>query len=448
MSKEQVFLLPDVGEGLTEAEILQWSVQVGDSVEINQVIVEVETAKAAVELPSPYAGVVGTLHAKEGETLPVGKPLITVLGDVSGAPDVTEPPSTDAATAPDREALLVGYGPQESNGRRRRRRPGAPPAQQSAAPTPVQAPAAAPTAATATERTAAKPPVRKLAKDLGVDITVVTPTGPGATVTRDDVRRAAEAEVVAAEAPKLETPEATATVSAETRIPIRGVRKHTAAAMVASAFTAPHVTEFMTVDVTATMRLRDTVAARREFRDLRVTPLLFVARALLLALHNTPEANASWDEPAQEIVLKHYVNLGIAAATGRGLIVPNIKHADGMSLRELAEALAALTSTAREGRTTPQSMTGGTITITNVGVFGVDTGTPILNPGEAAILAVGAIRRTPWVVTDASGTETIEPRWVTQLALSFDHRLVDGQQGSQLLADLGAFLHDPGLAML
>ncbi|MGA5451702.1 dihydrolipoamide acetyltransferase family protein [Streptomyces umbrinus] len=446
MSKEQVFLLPDVGEGLTEAEILQWSVQVGDSVEINQVIVEVETAKAAVELPSPYAGVVGTLHAKEGETLPVGKPLITVLSDVSGAPDVTEPPSTDAATAPDREALLVGYGPQEGSGRRRRRRPVAPPAQQSPAPTPVQAPAAAP----ATERTAAKPPVRKLAKDLGVDITVVTPTGPGATVTRDDVRRAAEAEVVAAEAPKLETPEATATatVSAETRIPIRGVRKHTAAAMVASAFTAPHVTEFMTVDVTATMRLRDTVAARREFRDLRVTPLLFVARALLLALRNTPETNASWDEPAQEIVLKHYVNLGIAAATGRGLIVPNIKHADRMSLRELAEALAALTSTAREGRTTPQSMMGGTITITNVGVFGVDTGTPILNPGEAAILAVGAIRRTPWVVTDASGAETIEPRWVTQLALSFDHRLVDGQQGSQLLADLGAFLHDPGLAML
>jgi len=448
MSKEQVFLLPDVGEGLTEAEILQWSVQVGDSVEINQVIVEVETAKAAVELPSPYAGVVGTLHAKEGETLPVGKPLITVLSDVSGAPDVTEPPSTDAATAPDREALLVGYGPQEGGGRRRRRRPGAPPTQQSAAPTPVQPPAAAPAAAPATERTAAKPPVRKLAKDLGVDITVVTPTGPGATVTRDDVRRAAEGELVAAEAPNLETPEATATVSAETRIPIRGVRKHTAAAMVASAFTAPHVTEFMTVDVTATMRLRDTVAARREFRDLRVTPLLFVARALLLALRNTPEANASWDEPAQEIVLKHYVNLGIAAATGRGLIVPNIKHADGMSLRELAEALAVLTSTAREGRTTPQSMTGGTITITNVGVFGVDTGTPILNPGEAAILAVGAIRRTPWVVTDASGAETIEPRWVTQLALSFDHRLVDGQQGSQLLADLAAFLHDPGLAML
>ncbi|WP_210590229.1 dihydrolipoamide acetyltransferase family protein [Streptomyces sp. GESEQ-35] len=433
MSKEQVFLLPDVGEGLTEAEILQWAVRVGDSVEINQILVEVETAKAAVELPSPYAGVVGTLHAPDGETLPVGEPLITILGDASDTPDATDPPAayTDMATASDREALLVGYGPQEGGGRRRRRRPGAPPS-----PTPVQAPA--------TERTAAKPPVRKLAKDLGVDITTVTPTGPVGTVTRDDVRRAAEAGLVAAAAPKPRTPEP----AAETRIPIRGVRKHTAAAMVASAFTAPHVTEFMTVDITATMRLRDTVAARREFRELRVTPLLFLARALLLALRNTPEANASWDGSTQEIVLKHYVNLGIAAATGRGLIVPNIKHADRMSLRELAEALAALTSTARDGRTTPQSMMDGTITITNVGVFGVDTGTPILNPGEAAILALGAIRRTPWVVTDASGTEKIEPRWVTQLALSFDHRLVDGQQGSQLLADLAAVLHDPGLAML
>ncbi|MFJ4828880.1 dihydrolipoamide acetyltransferase family protein [Streptomyces sp. NPDC088747] len=440
MSNEHIFLLPDVGEGLTEAEILQWAVQVGDSVEINQVLVEVETAKAAVELPSPYAGVVGTLHAPAGQTLPVGKPLITILGETNGTTPGTDPTAAaDSAAAPDREALLVGYGPQEGRDRRRRRRPRSlpsPSADQPTAPSPVQV--------AATERTAAKPPVRKLAKDLGVDITTVTPTGPGGAVTRDDVRRAVQAGPTATKAPEPRIP----APAAETRIPIRGVRKHTAAAMVSSAFTAPHVTEFMTVDITATMRLRDTVAVRREFRELRVTPLLFVARALLLALGNTPEANASWDEPTQEIVLKHYVNLGIAAATGRGLVVPNIKNADQMPLRELAQALATLTSTAREGKTTPQSMTGGTITITNVGVFGVDTGTPILNPGEAAILAMGAIRRTPWVVTDASGTETIEPRWVTQLALSFDHRLVDGQQGSQLLADLAAFLHDPGLAML
>jgi pyruvate dehydrogenase E2 component (dihydrolipoamide acetyltransferase) len=285
--------------------------------------------------------------------------------------------------------------------------------------------------------------VRKLAKTLEIDLRTVRPTGSGGTVTRDDVYQAAagqgHARPTGAQA-ATERPQTT-------RIPVRGVRKHTAAAMVASAFTAPHVTEFITVDVTATMQLRETVAARREFRDLRVTPALFAARALLLALRNTPEANAAWDEPAQEIVLKHYVNLGIAVATQRGLVVPNVKNAHRMSLRELAEALGQLTSTARAGETTPQDMADGTITITNVGVFGVDSGTPILNPGEAAILAVGAIRRAPWIV-GSGAEERIEPRWVTQLALSFDHRLIDGQQGSQLLADTAAMLRNPGLALL
>ncbi|MEO8887762.1 MAG: dihydrolipoamide acetyltransferase family protein, partial [Jatrophihabitantaceae bacterium] len=233
----------------------------------------------------------------------------------------------------------------------------------------------------------------------------------------------------------------------ETRIPIKGVRKHTAAAMVSSAFTAPHVTEFITADVTATMELRDRVAARREFRDVKVSPLLFVAKAIMLAARKTPEINASWDEAAGEIVLKHYVNLGIAAATDRGLIVPNVKDADRLSLLELAAALGRLTEVARSGKTPPADMTGGTITITNVGVFGVDTGTPILNPGEAGIVAFGAIRRMPWVV-GSGPTERIEPRWVTQLAVSFDHRLVDGQQGSRFLADVAAVLTDPGLALL
>ncbi|MFI2471417.1 dihydrolipoamide acetyltransferase family protein [Streptomyces globisporus] len=435
MSKQQQFLLPDVGEGLTEAEILNWSVRVGDTVEINQILVEIETAKAAVELPSPYEGVVQTLHVQEGETLPVGQPLITILSDSRDAAPAREAVPTPAAAALDRAALLVGYGPQEGSRTRRRRTPGSRPVsteQTSAPPSP-------------TPDTAAKPPVRKLAKDLGVDITTVPPTGPGDTVTRDDVHRAAEAACApAAEPPAPQHSER----PAETRIPIRGVRKHTAAAMVASAFTAPHVTEFMTVDMTATVALRDTVSVRREFTELRVTPLLFVARAFVLALRNTPEANASWDEDAQEIVLKQDVNLGIAAATERGLIVPNIKRADRLSLRGLAEAITSLTNTARAGKTLPQAMAGGSVTLTNVGVFGVDTGTPILNPGEAAILAIGAIRRTPWVVTDNSGAERIEPRWVTQLALSFDHRLVDGQQGSRLLADTAALLHNPGLAML
>ncbi|MEU9336951.1 dihydrolipoamide acetyltransferase family protein [Streptomyces sp. NPDC048290] len=434
---EHVFLLPDVGEGLTEADILQWSVRVGDTVEVNQTLVEIETAKAAVELPSPYAGVVAVLHAAEGETLPVGQPLVTLVSPAAA-------PVGGGGADSDGEPLLVGYGPREGSGGRRRRRGATPPGPPSAAvPTgSATTPQGSVSAAVPTGRAAAKPPVRKLAKDLGVDLATVTATGPGATVTRDDVRRAA------AEPSPVPAEGGAPARTRETRVPIRGVRKHTAAAMVASAFTAPHVTEFITVDVSATMRLRETVAARREFRALRVTPLLFVARALLLALGGTPDANASWDEAAQEIVLKHDVHLGIAAATDRGLIVPTIKHADRMSLRELAQALAELTETARSGRTSPQSMTGGTITLTNVGVFGVDTGTPIINPGEAAILALGAIRRAPWVVTDASGAERIEPRWVTQLALSFDHRLIDGRQGSQLLADIAAVLHDPGLAML
>ncbi|WP_405867145.1 2-oxo acid dehydrogenase subunit E2 [Streptomyces sp. NBC_01515] len=437
MTSPQQFLLPDVGEGLTEAEILVWSVRPGDVVEVNQIIVEVETAKAAVELPSPYAGVVSALHAEVGDLLPVGRPLITIDTDApgeaaGGAPDGGVAQQPDAEQA----ALLVGYGPQGTGTGRRRRRPAhhAHPQRADSVAVSVPEPAVA--------RPAAKPPVRKLAKDLGVDLTTVAPTGPGNTITREDVHEAARG------ATPQTAPAPDASGSPETRIPIRGVRRHTAAAMVASAFTAPHVTEFITVDVTATMRLRELVAGRREFRDLRVTPLLFFARAFLIALAKTPEANSSWDEAAQEIVLKHYVNLGVAAATDRGLVVPNIKGADRMSLHELAQALADLTATARAGRTSPQDMTGGTVTLTNVGVFGVDTGTPILNPGEAAILAVGAVRRMPWVVRDDDGNERIEPRWGTQLALSFDHRLMDGRQGSELLANTAQILHEPGLAML
>ncbi|MFI5881336.1 dihydrolipoamide acetyltransferase family protein [Streptomyces sp. NPDC051554] len=439
MTSPQQFLLPDVGEGLTEAEILAWSVRPGDVVEVNQIIVEVETAKAAVELPSPYAGVVSALHAEVGDLLPVGRPLITIDTDASGEAASGEPDG-GAVQQPDAEqpALLVGYGPQGTGNGRRRRRPANPAQPQRADSVEASAPEPAAT------RPAAKPPVRKLAKDLGVDLTTVAPTGPGNTITREDIHEAARgASPQTAPTPALDAPR-----TSETRVPIRGVRKHTAAAMVASAFTAPHVTEFIAVDVTATMRLRELVAGRREFRDLRVTPLLFFARAFLIALAKTPEANSSWDEAAQEIVLKHYVNLGVAAATDRGLVVPNIKGADRMPLLELAQALADLTATARAGRTSPQGMTGGTVTLTNVGVFGVDTGTPILNPGEAAILAVGAVRRMPWVVQDDDGNERIEPRWGTQLALSFDHRLMDGRQGSELLAHTAQILHEPGLAML
>jgi pyruvate dehydrogenase E2 component (dihydrolipoamide acetyltransferase) len=462
MTIEQ-FKLPDVGEGLTEADILAWRVQPGDTVEVNQILIEVETAKAAVELPSPWAGVVKELHVQEGETVDVGRPIISIETAGSDASVADLVPSTASATAAEggeagagkRNPVLVGYGPREEGGGRRRRR-GAPSAQPAfdgppATPTTPSPADAAPIAAEPEsqpvaarhrvaesslrpERVLAKPPVRKLAKTLGIDLSALTPTGPHGTISRADVESAAQAP---------ERPSPARPAGRETRIPIKGVRKHTAAAMVQSAFTAPHVTEFVTLDVTATMELRDRVAARREFRDVKVSPLLFVAKAVLLAAARTPEINSVWDEAAGEIVLKHYVNLGIAAATERGLIVPNIKDAQELSLLDLARAINQLTETARAGKTSPADMSGGTFTITNVGVFGVDTGTPIINPGESAILAFGAVRRMPWVVDDE-----IVPRWVTQLAVSFDHRLIDGQQGSQFLADVAAVLADPGLALL
>jgi pyruvate dehydrogenase E2 component (dihydrolipoamide acetyltransferase) len=284
--------------------------------------------------------------------------------------------------------------------------------------------------------------VRKYAKDLGVDLSTVAGSGAGGVITRADVDAAAAEAAFGAESSAPPAAFGEESSGREQRIPIKGVRKHTAAAMVASAFTAPHVTEFLTVDVTRTMKLRGRLAERPELAGVKVSPLLFVAKALLLAVRRHPMVNSSWDEAAQEIVVKDYVNLGIAAATPRGLVVPNIKDAGRLSLAELAGALGELTETARAGKTAPADMSGGTITITNVGVFGVDTGTPILNPGESAILAFGAVRELPWVHKGR-----VVPRQVTQLALSFDHRIVDGELGSRFLADIGALLQDPGAAL-
>jgi pyruvate dehydrogenase E2 component (dihydrolipoamide acetyltransferase) len=451
MAELKQFKLPDIGEGLTEADILRWEVKVGDTVVVNQSLVEVETAKAAVELPSPYAGVIHEIHFEEGVTVDVGQPIITIRVGDGEAPELSGPSRAGAPGSPDksagaakedRQSVLVGYGVSGDRGRRRKR------AVHDTAPTPNANPAFevtpgahAATAAVPVDRAVlAKPPVRKLAKSLGVDLGTVPATGPNGTISRSDVEGAAQTgrSMAAVAAPVR---------GSETRIPIRGVRKHTAAAMVSSAFTAPHVTEFITVDVTEMMDLRKRIAVRPEFSGVKVSPLLFVARALLWAAKRTPIINSTWDEAAGEIVVKNYVNLGIAAATDRGLIVPNIKAAEQLSLLELAGAIGELTDTARAGKTLPSAMSGGTITITNVGVFGVDTGTPILNPGEAAILAFGAVRRQPWVVGSAED-ERIEPRWVTQLAVSFDHRSVDGQQGSEFLADVAAVLRDPGLALL
>ncbi|MFV2198787.1 dihydrolipoamide acetyltransferase family protein [Nocardiopsis sp. LOL_012] len=441
----QSFALPDVGEGLIEAELLTWYVEPGDEVAVNQNLCEIETAKAVVELPSPYAGTVRELLVEEGRTVDVGTVIITIDDGSGGAGDSgTAPGGAPSGQDEEREKPLVGYGEKAGATRRRARRrpvpaaPVSPPPPTAAAP-----PAPAAPAAPAAGRPLAKPPVRKLARDLGVDLASVTPTGAGGIVTREDVRSAAGA----AEAPQTAPAGAAASVREEgvreRRIPVKGVRKHTAAAMVGSAFTAPHVTEFLQVDVTRTMKAVKRLRARPEFADLRVSPLLMVAKALLLAVRRHPEVNASWDEENQEIVVKDYVNLGIAAATDRGLVVPNIKDADARSLPELAAALAELTATAREGRTSPADMARGTITITNVGVFGVDAGTPILNPGEAAILAFGQIRKMPWVHKGE-----LAVRDVTTLSLSFDHRMVDGELGSKVLRDVGAVLEDPELTAL
>ncbi|MFF1793693.1 dihydrolipoamide acetyltransferase family protein [Kitasatospora sp. NPDC058263] len=456
------FKMPDVGEGLTEAEILSWSVKPGDTVTDGQVVCEVETAKAAVELPIPFNGVVERLFFPEGATVDVGTVIISVAvaGEAgAAAPAAAAPVAPVAAPAeaePARREVLVGYGPRTGGTQRRARRtttttvvaPAPAPAAPASAPVAAAPVAAAPVvpAQPTGDRPLAKPPVRKLAKDLGVDLRAVTPTGPDGVVTREDVHAHAAAAAAVA-APPAEPaavapvePVVVATVgTGDVRVPIKGVRKATAQAMVASAFTAPHVTEFVQVDVTRTMKFVRRLKESGELgRDIRVSPLLLVAKALLTAIKRHPEINAQWDEAAQEIVIRGQVNLGIAAATPRGLIVPNIKDAGGRTLSGLAAALGELIDTARLGKTSPNDMQGGTVTITNVGVFGVDTGTPILNPGEAAILAFGAVRELPWVHKGK-----VVPRQVTTLALSFDHRLVDGELGSRVLADVAALLEYP-----
>ncbi|MEU4764008.1 dihydrolipoamide acetyltransferase family protein [Actinosynnema sp. NPDC023794] len=448
MPQFKQFPLPDTAEGLTEAEILTWHVKPGDAVKVNQVIVEIETAKAAVELPCPWDGVVTELLAEVGQTVEVGVPIITIDVDPSGSAPAAAPAPTSASASNGkigeempggRIATLVGYGPRAGAAKRRPRKDAPAPVAAAPAPAPVSAPAPTPVVAEPATPGGyvplAKPPVRKLAKDLGVDLHALSGSGPGGVITREDVEQAVAAPTPAA-------PAAVETGSRERRVPIKGVRKATAQAMVDSAFTAPHVTEFLTVDVTPMMELRARLKNAPQFRDVKLTPLAFAAKAVVLAVRRTPDVNATWDEAAQEIVYKDYVHLGIAAATPRGLVVPKVRDADRMSLRELAVSLDTLATTARDGKTTPADMMGGTITITNVGVFGVDTGTPIINPGESAILAFGAIRDMPWVVDGQ-----VVPRKVCQLALSFDHRVVDGQQGSQFLADVGALLADPGVAM-
>ena len=495
----KTFRLPDPGEGLVEADIVTWRVAVGDQVKVNDILLEVETSKSLVELPTPYAGTVMELLVNEGDTVDVGTPIISIEDGVA-APSAAEdgPAAPEAAgDGEGRVANLVGYGPRTSEARRRPRKasgdragaeahdrvadtfsmgapvsrraddrtplaasPEAPPDGPIGGGRPLPGPgAAAPEPVLTGGAVLAKPPVRKLAKDLGVDLGAIAGSGEGGVITRDDVEQAAASLGAAAEeaadatAAVEETGAGRATVtrlpaqSAETRIPIKGVRKATAQAMVQSAFTAPHVSEWLTCDVSATMALLDRLRSRREFAEVKITPLAIIARAVCLALTHTPELNSAWDEAAGEIVIKHSVNLGIATATPRGLLVPNIRGANALSLLDLAAKINDVVGTAREGRTQPAEMSGGSFTITNIGVFGIDGGTPILNPGESGVLCVGQIARRPWVV-GSGAEERIEPRWLITLAISFDHRLADGEQGSTFLANVAAILSDPGLALL
>jgi 2-oxoisovalerate dehydrogenase E2 component (dihydrolipoyl transacylase) len=442
------FLLPDVGEGLTEAEIVSWKVQVGDPIEINQVLVEIETAKSLVELPSPFAGTVSALLVEEGQTVEVGTPIISVGTSGAGASSVPTAPATpraaDVATVSDTAASisaeekapanLVGYGAKGPTATRRRRTDvagsGTPPATTSAPPArPASVPAAAASAVIA------KPPIRKLAKDLGVELTDLTGTGLAGEITRDDViRHATQASLFR----NIETPAWAS--DREEVIPVKGVRKAIATAMVQSAFSAPHVSVFVDIDATRTMEFVSRLKASADFAGIRVSPLLIVAKAVIWAVRRNPTVNSSWSD--KEITVHHYVNLGIAAATPRGLLVPNIKDAQELSLLELAQALENLTITARDGKTQPAEMANGTITITNVGSFGMDTGTPILNPGEVAILAMGTIKQKPWIVDGE-----VRPRFVTTVSASFDHRIVDGDVASRFVADVASIIEEPALLL-
>ncbi|BCW73318.1 dihydrolipoamide acetyltransferase family protein [Arthrobacter sp. NicSoilB8] len=502
------FNLPDVGEGLTEAEIVAWKVKAGDTVAINDVLCEIETAKSLVELPSPFAGTVTELLVPEGVTVEVGTPIISV-NDAPAQPPAAQTPATapavaapmygtlhaDASDAGEQAGRpaggpLVGSGPKADAVKRRRRI--------SASSAPAAAAHEAPAAAAGTGAAApvadrvgveahdiwinpdavsrpadeaagpagdlrptlggaisglvgkvlAKPPVRKIARDLGINLADVVPTGARGEVTREDLvsyqaQRDAEVDKADSFWGKSGRPQD----QRIERIPVKGVRKATAKAMVESAFAAPHVSIFVDVDASRTMEFVKRLKASRDFEGIKVSPLLILAKAVIWAAARNPSVNATWvDNPdgsdSAEIHVKHFMNLGIAAATPRGLMVPNIKNAQDLSLKQLALALNELATTARAGKTQPAQMQGGTLTVTNIGALGIDTGTPIINPGEVAIVAFGTIKQKPWVLDGE-----VIPRWITTLGGSFDHRVVDGDLSARFMADVAAILEEPALLL-
>jgi 2-oxoisovalerate dehydrogenase E2 component (dihydrolipoyl transacylase) len=415
------FKLPDLGEGLTEAEIVQWLVKEGDTIELNQPIVEVETEKALVEIPSPFAGTVEKIFGDVGERVAVGSTIITVE-------------TSDDAPKTGRKEVLVGYGPEEGGSKRRKNRKIG--RREDESPDQPEQPA----------RALATPPVRKLARDLGVDIDSVNGSGKEGRVTREDVVAAAESttkESAAEEAAEVISLPAQSQIRAvpdqeEERIPVRAIRRSIAEKMVRSAFTIPHVAEWLQVDATELMKLRADLQASPEAKDMKISPLPVIVKALLAALRKHPLVNSSWDEETHEIVVRHVYHIGIATDTERGLLVPVVKNADHLNIFELSREISRLAASARDGKIGPADLTGSTITITNVGSFGMESGTPIINHPEAAILAPGVIAKRPWVVDGQ-----IVVRDVMTLALSFDHRVLDGAEAGRFLRYLGDLIEKP-----
>jgi len=416
------FLLPDLGEGLTEATIVAWHVAVGDEVTRNQAIAEVETAKALVELPSPRAGRITALHAAEGETLDVGAPLIGFADAEADATTVDAPAEEPRLQ---RQQVLVGYGPVLPGSGRPRRRPRTFPT------TPYERPAHAgedgPTPR-------AMPPVRRRARDLGVDLRTVHGSGPGGRILRADVEARAQGGTCCAGTgtPGADAPDGSGRGSHT--VPVTGLRKQTAQAMTDSAFTAPHASVHVTIDVTDTLEL-----LRHGGRDRDRTSFLAAAcRALVPAVGRTPAANARFDAEARQIEVFDEVRLGIAVATARGLLVATLPAEAAATGPALTAAIAGTAEKAREGSLSPAELTGSTLTVTNVGVFGVHGGTPILNPGQSTILAIGALRTQPW-----AHRGEVALRTVVTLTLSFDHRVLDGAEASAFLMDVAETLAEP-----
>jgi len=432
------FVLPDLGEGLQEAELVAWHVAEGDHVVADQPLVSVETEKAVVEVPSPQSGRVARLCAQPGERVKVGAALVSIK-TAGGAPEAGK-----------RREVLVGYGPEEEGSKRRRRKrlgkAGA--AEEEPEPEPEPAPvAAAPAPATPGRKALATPPVRKLAREMSVDIDSLNGSGPDGRVTREDVMAAAEGggapadrETVATVTPlqPVQRRGSAAAGPAEERIPVRSIRRVIAERMVRSYSEIPHVTEWLQVDATELMRLRGDLSNAPEAEGAKISPLAVLVKALIAALRKHPMINSSWDGATNEIILKHVYHIGIATDTERGLLVPVIRDADQLNVFDIAREVARLAGAARDGSISAQELSGSTITITNVGSFGMESGTPIINFPESAILATGAITKRPWVVGD-----DIAVRSVMTLALSFDHRIIDGAEAGRFLRYLGDLVEKP-----